>query len=412
MKTLLFYTLLCSIPLVVAGQKPQQLALQLLTSQPPALEILDNPDLLINRIFTGNYYKWGEDSIMTVLLPLILDERDSLLETAHNEKAKTEIQYYFANGLSDLSGGIRHTFERWDLWKVLADSVSSITPLPNPGQLAYSPSANQYLHNYMGNELRELFLQVREHGEDILPATFGLPIDSLKLLAQRYGETYLTILFAKRQLPPYAAERYMANQLLDQAGENNLMVSQAIRHSLAATFPGSPFLPVCDKEIAALQNTLTTNTSNGDIIFVQHADSITSLPALLYPFRGKVVYLDIWGTWCGPCVIEITQYTKAVKERFKGRDDLVFLYLAMDRDEDHEKWEQFIRLKGVTGYHMRKTDMEIEPFWVDLLQTKNTPRTYPTYAIFDRDGKLVTAEAMRPSNGETLYSQLDEILNR
>jgi thiol-disulfide isomerase/thioredoxin len=130
-----------------------------------------------------------------------------------------------------------------------------------------------------------------------------------------------------------------------------------------------------------------------------------------FQFRKILVYLDFWGTWCGPCVAEITQHTQALKERFGDRKDIVFLYLAMDSDQDHQKWEQFIRLNTVTGFHLRKNNKAIESIWVDLLHTENVPRTYPTYAIFDRLGQLVTAEAKRPSDGEALYKQLSDALN-
>src|SRR5690606_5707017 len=177
-------------------------------------------------------------------------------------------------------------------------------------------------------------------------------------------------------------------------------------------YPESAYLESCSAELDKLRVVLRTNSKNPDIVFLEHQDSLNSIEKLIEPFQGKVVYLDIWGTWCGPCVLELSQYTSALKRQFEDDDDLIFLYLAMDSDKDHQKWEQFVRLHQVTGYHARLTDQAIEPLWIDLLGTKDVPRTYPTYAIFDREGKLVTADAKRPSQGEALYLQLEETLTQ
>ena len=53
----------------------------------------------------------------------------------------------------------------------------------------------------------------------------------------------------------------------------------------------------------------------------------------LSALRGKVVVLDFWATWCGPCRVQHPLYDK-VKERFAGRDDVEFVYLNTDEDKN------------------------------------------------------------------------------
>lgn len=79
---------------------------------------------------------------------------------------------------------------------------------------------------------------------------------------------------------------------------------------------------------------------------------------------------------------------------------------------NHEKWRQFIALHELTGYHLTRTSKTLEAWWEELLGTKDVPRSYPTYMIFDRKGNLVTDQALRPSDGEALYLQLEETLNK
>lgn len=353
--------------------------------------------------------------MLTIFLPTVWRERDSLLHASVDSNTKNRIRYFYANALLDLSESIAYKIQRGETWKIIADIVSGITPLPQQSELSYSPEANQYLHHYMGNELREVMLQIKDHEERreaVVLEKMGLAMDSLMAIAKVYGETFLMIPYARKKLPAYAHERYLANRLLYETGEGNLIRATAIRNALAAAFPSSSFLSVCDREVAVLQRTLAENLNKSDIIFLSDTENIHSLQSLIAPYKGKVVYLDIWGTWCGLCMHEIKQYTGALKVHFKDEPGIVFLYLATEQEIHQERWKEFILYHKMKGYHLVKTDKGTEPFWIDLLHTENVPRLYPTYAIFDRNGKLVTASAPRPSDGEKLYRQLEEVLSQ
>lgn len=373
----------------------------------------NNPNLLVNRMQENSYRSWSDDSLMNILLPAVWKERDSVLGYS-DKKQKASTTYYYSDALLSFAGKIRRRMDRNLPWKIIEDTVVATTSFPTMTELDFSPSANRYLRHYMDQQVREIFMQWHEKGKDdsLITKSFLLPLDSLKNLASKYGETYLSKPYAKQRLPRYAYERFLGNELFEHVTQNELLIARAIHKEFLVNFPTSKLLTSCNNKMAEIESELVKNAENPDLVFLKNSGEINSLKELLAPYNGKVVYLDIWGTWCGPCIEEMTRHTKPLKEHFRNRNDLVYLYLAMDEDTDNEKWKQFVLLNTVSGYHLRKNNTGIAPFWEELQKPEVSSQLYPTYVIFDRTGKIVAAPAKRPSDTTELYTKMEEILNQ
>ena len=63
------------------------------------------------------------------------------------------------------------------------------------------------------------------------------------------------------------------------------------------------------------------------------------LKKIVEPYKGKVILLDIWGTWCGPCK-EALSHSQEEYERLKDYD-MEFLYLA--NGSPQQAWENVIK---------------------------------------------------------------------
>lgn len=101
-------------------------------------------------------------------------------------------------------------------------------------------------------------------------------------------------------------------------------------------------------------------------------------PAKLADYRGKVILLNIWATWCVPCLQEMPSMQR-LQEKLQGTD---FHIVAVSVDEqDSTVVRQFAQKLGVTFEILHNQDQSIR----SIYQTTGVPENY----IIDRDGVIV-----------------------
>jgi peroxiredoxin len=110
----------------------------------------------------------------------------------------------------------------------------------------------------------------------------------------------------------------------------------------------------------------------------------------LSDFKGKVVYLDIWATWCRPCLEEMKK-GKKLKEAFVDNKDVVFLYVSIDKEAD--KWRNYVKSNSVLGFHLISREGAEEK----LLERYDVPYI-PRFVLIDKQGNIVQYEAKAPSD--------------
>lgn len=116
--------------------------------------------------------------------------------------------------------------------------------------------------------------------------------------------------------------------------------------------------------------------------------------------KGKVVLIDVWATWCGPCKAEIP-HLKKLEEEMHGTDVEV-VSISVDEAKDKEKWLKMIKDENLGGLQLFASG------WGDFANYYKI-KGIPRFMVFDREGRVVTIDSPRPSNPE-LKKLLEKVL--
>ncbi|MBI3753715.1 MAG: TlpA family protein disulfide reductase [Deltaproteobacteria bacterium] len=120
----------------------------------------------------------------------------------------------------------------------------------------------------------------------------------------------------------------------------------------------------------------------------------------LKDFRGKVVFLNFWATWCPPCTFEMPSI-ESLHRKFKDKGLVV---VAVNSEEGAKKVNNFIKKKGYTFLVLLDTDGSVAN---DSYKAIGFPTTY----LIDRRGLAIgKAEGAREWDSKESFRLIEEIL--
>jgi thiol-disulfide isomerase/thioredoxin len=121
----------------------------------------------------------------------------------------------------------------------------------------------------------------------------------------------------------------------------------------------------------------------------------------LESLKGKLVYVDVWATWCGPCKAQIP-FLKQLEEKYR-EEDIAFVSLSIDQLKNISKWKDMILDKQLEGIQIIA-----DKAWRSKFVTDYVIESIPRFILIDKDGNLMDPMAPRPAVYKDGKLQLNE----
>ncbi|KQB99381.1 TlpA disulfide reductase family protein [Pedobacter sp. Hv1] len=117
----------------------------------------------------------------------------------------------------------------------------------------------------------------------------------------------------------------------------------------------------------------------------------------LSSLKGKVIYVDLWATWCGPCMQEMPAYEK-LKQKYASQPDVAFVSLSIDDSE--ALWKESLTQRKTEGYQWLINRSKLQAYNIV---------TIPRSLLIDKNFKMVDMNAPMPSQPAAIKA-IDELL--
>ena len=116
-------------------------------------------------------------------------------------------------------------------------------------------------------------------------------------------------------------------------------------------------------------------------------------------FKGKYVYVDVWATWCRPCLGQIPDL-KALEKEYHNKN-IAFVSISVDKPEKHEAWVNMIKSKGMEGTQLFSGKD-------NSFQMAYGINSIPRFIFIGKNGEILNANAPRPSQKEDVKAMFAE----
>jgi peroxiredoxin len=188
-------------------------------------------------------------------------------------------------------------------------------------------------------------------------------------------------------------------QVLKETEKGNELIAQ-----VAKEFPDSKAAASIKRgEEAKKQSEEANKTRSALVVGSKFPDfdekDLAGKPLSIANYKGKVVLIDFWATWCGPCVAELPNVMKAYeKHHEKG-----FEIIGISLDSDKAKLEKFTKEKNMPWQQFFDGGG-----WKNKLATKYGINSIPATYLLDGEGKIIGTNL----RGEALEAAVAKALGK
>ena len=175
----------------------------------------------------------------------------------------------------------------------------------------------------------------------------------------------------------------------------DLEQGMALLRKLKADFPATTAR--IDPVIAGLENKLRYSVGKSFPDFAEV--DLEGKPLSIANYKGKVVLIDFWATWCGPCIAELPNVVETYKKyHAKGFE---IIGISLDRPESLEKLKTFAQ-----EHEMPWAQFYDGKFWANKLAVRYGIQSIPATFLLDGEGRIIARDLRGPALEQSVAKAL------
>ncbi|PQJ32083.1 hypothetical protein BST92_09150 [Nonlabens arenilitoris] len=223
-------------------------------------------------------------------------------------------------------------------------------------------------------------------------------VDALENTTESREEAFMNHLLLLEN-NDYLKKKILQSKVMNMLEDNKITFYENYRNKIDQVFNGTPIYTTVSKKYDDVKKLLNNPEipADAELLTFKSEDATQFIDEIIENANGKVIYIDNWATWCGPCKSEFKNASPKLHEKFK--DDVEFVYLCHQSKE--AGYVPSIAKFKIAGKHYFLTEDQSRPIFKQI-----NLEGFPTYTIINKNGEIVLSDYIhRPS-----YAKTSEIL--
>lgn len=172
-------------------------------------------------------------------------------------------------------------------------------------------------------------------------------------------------------------------------------------------FPKSKYIKYLEPMVNPILefHKITGSDIDENIKYIDNFEKMGTLKEVIKSFKGKKIYIDVWATWCGPCIAQFENKESLYK--LLKSEGIEIVYISIDKDDKEKQWRKMVEFYNLEGNHLRANVKLNED--LERIHNQNGTIIIPWYILIDKNGNIVKDHAKKPSEIEGLRKEINAL---